>query len=162
MIRRVVAGGYERWEALITMTTTDTILGERAREIAGGYVIGPTRPTAANARPAYIWTLKGKAVGPAIESMEPYIRLKREQAALLLRLRGMTKAGARRGQKGVQPMTDDERHLRETMRLACRALNGRGTAALPSDQVEALRWARDLGLTHWPAPHPNHRAATAA
>lgn len=163
MVRKVVTGGgrYELWEAVISMSTTDDLLTWRCRELAGGYVSGPTRPKQPNARPAWIWTLKGRAVGPTIEAMWPYIVLKRQQAAILHRLRSITKPGARPGSKGVIAMDEDEKYLRETLRLACRALNHRGNEPRSEEMVIALASARLLDLITAPSPAPVRRTETA-
>lgn len=150
MIRKESPNGFDRWEALITMCTTDDLLTVRAKDIAGGYICGPTKPKQSNARPAWIWTLKGKAVGPTIEAMWPYIVLKRPQAALLHRLRAKMRPGAKAGQRGVQPMHHCERYERETMRLACRALNHRGTEQMDEALWLGLRSADLLGLIKEP------------
>lgn len=163
MIRKSTSGGgrYELWEAVISMATTDDVLTWRCKGIAGGYVCGPTRPKSSNARPAWLWTLKGRVVGPTIEAMWPYIALKRQQAALLHRLRSITRPGAQAGSKGVIAMDEGERYLRETLRLACRALNHRGTEPLPEEMDIALASARLLDLINAPSPRPVRQRETA-
>lgn len=139
--------GYKHWEPRISMATTDPVLPWRCKEIAGGFVSRPTRPVSSRFRPAQIWTIKSRAVTTTIDAMRPHIRLKRPQAALLYTLRSRQRPGAKPGDKGVLALTTEELEFREMLRLACRALNHRGTDPLPGEMAAALTTAESLGLT---------------
>ena len=138
------------WAAVISMGTTTEVLASTCLALAGGSITGPHIPKAASARPSWLWAVKGRAIGPLIESMWPYIVLKRPQAALLHRLRSEIAPGARPGEKGRSRLDDGTRYRRETMRLAVRALNHRGTDPLDESHDLAIQSARLLDLIRPP------------
>lgn len=140
MILRSRRSGFDSWEAAVAASSTTDALLVRCRELAGGKITRGIEPGGL-ARRAGIWTLKGKAVGPTVEAVLPFLVSKREQAAIVLALRLETKAGASPGKPCA---TDPEKNARrDRMRLAVQALNHRGTAPVPAERLAALKWWRD-------------------
>ncbi|WP_133054323.1 hypothetical protein [Mycolicibacter kumamotonensis] len=138
--------GTTSWSATISMASTDEVLVQKCKSLVGGSITGPVIPKAQNARPSWIWALKGRAIGPVIEELWPYIVLKQRQAALLYMLRSKIEPGARPGQKGRRALTESQIHERESMRLACKALNRRGTDGITEAEFIAYESVKLMDL----------------
>jgi len=104
---------------VLEAANTDRRLLEKAQKIAGGWINKITDKR--GFRPCYKWTLAGKALGPVLRAVIPYLIIKREQAEILLALRD-EQAGSHPGVNGLARKTVARR---ERMRRRVIQLNGR-------------------------------------
>ena len=126
------------YEAQIAATNTAYAALERCHEIAGGWLYGPIGRGNAKWKPAYRWTLRGKALGPVLRALIPHLVAKREPALILLCLREEITVGANVNEWGRKPLGADVLARRTDYKMAMHALNHRGALPTPQEQTEAL------------------------
>lgn len=147
----------------LAATSTDRILLDRCKAIAGGNVWGPFGRAHINNvkwRPAYRWQLRSDALAAAIDAMMPWLLIKQEQAAICRMLRYATISGSIKGHYGRPVLTEEFKHWRLQLRQAVMALNRRGTGQPTEEQECAIAFARtELSRHARTFPHPFLAAA---
>lgn len=141
-VRRYRVQGYEGFEASVSATGVEPAPLVRCQELARGNLLGPVRPSGGNARPSWVWRVKGHALTSLLEAIIPYLTLKREHATILLVMRRGTRAGARSGEFGRRRATA-EFEQRARIKMAINALNHRGSTPIPTENLTALAAVRD-------------------
>lgn len=142
MIRSSIKDGYRYWFAMVSAASTNEAILERCMDLTGGKITQWQRGSTLHAKPSKIWMATGRYLNGILPFIIPHLIVKREAAEILLSFRLEITRGASHGNRGI--VSCPKRNARrEHMRLATKALNHRGTTAVPCEYLASLKVVRN-------------------
>lgn len=134
-----------RYSAAVTVGNTSRVLIEQLVRAFGVGCVTYRYPTKTK-RACYLWSLSSRGAREVLRAVQPYLIVKREQAAVLLEFIDNFDSfkGARPGKKGGQLVSPDELARRERLYQQLRTLNRVGPR---SDDRERSDSRSSVGVT---------------
>ena len=113
--------------ALVSLRQVTPQVPHLLHETFGGSLT-TTRSTAANGRPLIGWVASARKASVVCHALLPYLRIKPEQAKLLIALQDRKGAKWAKGNVGTLRVTDSELEARDAIALEVQRLNRCGVA----------------------------------